>query len=242
LKLLAIRDERCRRIAGHSYHAAEDRSPSSLRDPPAAMRRCTRSTRLSSIRPTAFAPPNIELTTIAMVLLGGWGRARSSRPVRWPLSVSNEALCGRINPQFYLASVVVIVLLAVLFTPRGWSISASKVAVAGGAAVVSGARRSRVRRHDRTILAVDQVSKRFAGRFALDCRQHRRGARSMTASSVRTASGKSTGSTSLPCTLRPRQGRVAVDCRDNHPVLFCGRLGGFGVRRSRFHISRCSRK
>jgi branched-chain amino acid transport system permease protein len=67
--------------------------------------------------PTAFAP-NIELTTIAMVLLGGMGTVLGPLVGAVALSVVNEVLWAN-YPQIYLVSVGVIVLLAVLFTPRG---------------------------------------------------------------------------------------------------------------------------
>jgi branched-chain amino acid transport system permease protein len=67
--------------------------------------------------PTAFAS-NIELTTIAMVLLGGMGTVLGPLLGAIVLSVVNEVLWAN-YPQVYLASVGVIVLLAVLFTPRG---------------------------------------------------------------------------------------------------------------------------
>jgi branched-chain amino acid transport system permease protein len=67
--------------------------------------------------PTAFAP-NIELTTIAMVLLGGMGTVLGPLVGAVALSIVNEVLWAN-YPQIYLASVGVIVLLAVLFTPRG---------------------------------------------------------------------------------------------------------------------------
>jgi branched-chain amino acid transport system permease protein len=67
--------------------------------------------------PTAFAP-NIELTTIAMVLLGGMGTVLGPLVGAVALSVVNEVLWAN-YPQIYLACVGVIVLLAVLFTPRG---------------------------------------------------------------------------------------------------------------------------
>jgi branched-chain amino acid transport system permease protein len=67
--------------------------------------------------PTAFAP-NIELTTIAMVLLGGMGTVLGPLVGSLVLSVVNEVLWAN-YPQIYLACVGVIVLLAVLFMPRG---------------------------------------------------------------------------------------------------------------------------
>jgi branched-chain amino acid transport system permease protein len=67
--------------------------------------------------PTAFAS-NIELTTIAMVLLGGMGTVLGPLLGAIVLSVVNEVLWAN-YPQIYLACVGVIVLLAVLFTPRG---------------------------------------------------------------------------------------------------------------------------
>lgn len=67
--------------------------------------------------PTAFAS-NIELTTIAMVLLGGMGTVLGPLCGAVVLSVVNEVLWAN-YPQIYLASVGVVVLLAVLFMPRG---------------------------------------------------------------------------------------------------------------------------
>lgn len=67
--------------------------------------------------PTAFAP-NIELTTIAMVLLGGMGTVLGPLVGALVLSIVNELLWAN-YPQIYLACVGVIVLLAVLFMPRG---------------------------------------------------------------------------------------------------------------------------
>jgi branched-chain amino acid transport system permease protein len=67
--------------------------------------------------PTAFAP-NIELTTIAMVLLGGMGTVLGPLVGAFALSIVNEVLWAN-YPQVYLACVGIIVLLAVLFTPRG---------------------------------------------------------------------------------------------------------------------------
>jgi branched-chain amino acid transport system permease protein len=67
--------------------------------------------------PTAFAP-NIELTTIAMVLLGGMGTVLGPLFGAVLLSIVNEVLWAN-YPQIYLACVGVIVLLAVMFMPRG---------------------------------------------------------------------------------------------------------------------------
>jgi branched-chain amino acid transport system permease protein len=67
--------------------------------------------------PTAFAS-NIELTTIAMVLLGGMGTVLGPLCGAVLLSIVNEVLWAN-YPQIYLASVGIIILLAVLFTPRG---------------------------------------------------------------------------------------------------------------------------
>jgi branched-chain amino acid transport system permease protein len=67
--------------------------------------------------PTAFAP-NLELTTIAMVLLGGMGTVLGPLCGALVLSVVNEVLWAN-YPQIYLACVGVIILLAVLYMPRG---------------------------------------------------------------------------------------------------------------------------
>jgi branched-chain amino acid transport system permease protein len=67
--------------------------------------------------PTAFAS-NIELTTIAMVLLGGMGTVLGPLVGALVLSGVNELLWAN-YPEIYLACAGVIVLLAVLFMPRG---------------------------------------------------------------------------------------------------------------------------
>jgi branched-chain amino acid transport system permease protein len=68
--------------------------------------------------PTAFAS-NVELTTIAMVLLGGMGTVLGPLCGAVVLSVVNEVLWAN-YPQIYLACVGFIILLAVLFMPRGF--------------------------------------------------------------------------------------------------------------------------
>jgi branched-chain amino acid transport system permease protein len=67
--------------------------------------------------PTAFAP-NLELTTIAIVLLGGMGTVLGPLAGAIGLSVVNEILWAK-YPQVYLGFVGSIIILAVLFTPRG---------------------------------------------------------------------------------------------------------------------------
>jgi branched-chain amino acid transport system permease protein len=67
--------------------------------------------------PTAFAP-NLELTTIAIVLLGGMGTVLGPLAGAVGLSVVNEILWAK-YPQIYLAFIGTIILAAVLFTPRG---------------------------------------------------------------------------------------------------------------------------
>jgi branched-chain amino acid transport system permease protein len=66
---------------------------------------------------TAFAPMT-ELTTIAMVLLGGLGTVLGPLVGAVVLSVINELLWSRF-PEVYLGLVGVVVLLAVLYMPRG---------------------------------------------------------------------------------------------------------------------------
>ncbi|MDP4023975.1 branched-chain amino acid ABC transporter permease [Methylobacterium sp. NEAU 140] len=66
---------------------------------------------------TAFAPMT-ELTTIAMVLLGGLGTVLGPLVGAVLLSVVNELLWSRF-PELYLGLVGVIILGAVLFMPRG---------------------------------------------------------------------------------------------------------------------------
>lgn len=67
--------------------------------------------------PTAFSPV-MELTTIAIVLLGGMGTVLGPLVGAVVLSVVNELLWARF-PEYYLAIVGTLVLLAVLFMPRG---------------------------------------------------------------------------------------------------------------------------
>jgi branched-chain amino acid transport system permease protein len=67
--------------------------------------------------PTAFSPVT-ELTTIAIVLLGGMGTVLGPLVGAVVLSIVNELLWARF-PESYLAIVGVLVLLAVLFMPRG---------------------------------------------------------------------------------------------------------------------------
>ena len=66
---------------------------------------------------TAFAPAT-ELTVIAMVLLGGMGTVFGPLVGALALSGVNELLWARL-PAVYLALVGVIVLVAVLYMPRG---------------------------------------------------------------------------------------------------------------------------
>lgn len=67
--------------------------------------------------PTAFSPV-MELTTIAIVLLGGMGTVLGPLVGAVVLSVVNELLWARF-PEYYLAIVGVLILLAVLYMPRG---------------------------------------------------------------------------------------------------------------------------
>lgn len=67
--------------------------------------------------PTAFAMMT-ELTTIAMVLLGGLGTVLGPLVGVVTLSVVNELLWARL-PEVYLALVGVIILITILYMPRG---------------------------------------------------------------------------------------------------------------------------
>lgn len=67
--------------------------------------------------PTAFSPV-MELTTIAIVLLGGMGTVLGPLVGAVVLSIVNELLWARF-PEYYLAIVGTLVLLAVLYMPRG---------------------------------------------------------------------------------------------------------------------------
>ena len=67
--------------------------------------------------PTAFSPV-MELTTIAIVLLGGMGTVLGPLVGAIVLSVVNELLWARF-PEYYLAIVGTLVLLSVLYMPRG---------------------------------------------------------------------------------------------------------------------------
>jgi ABC-type branched-subunit amino acid transport system ATPase component len=87
-----------------------------------------------------------------------------------------------------------------------------------------------------TMLDVDNVSKRFAGRIALDSVSMRVARGSMTGVIGPNGSGKSTLFNIVAGTLRPDAGRVAVDGRDitrASPAQICG----YGVART-FQISR----
>jgi branched-chain amino acid transport system permease protein len=84
-------------------------------------------TYLSFIDPaTAFAPMT-ELTTISMVLLGGLGTVFGPLAGALTMSIVNEILWSRF-PEIYLTLVGAVILLAVLFMPRGLVGSARKLA------------------------------------------------------------------------------------------------------------------
>lgn len=68
--------------------------------------------------PTAFSP-NIELTTIAIVLLGGMGTVLGPLFGAIVLSVVSELLWAG-YPQVYLAVIGVVILVSVLYSPRGF--------------------------------------------------------------------------------------------------------------------------
>ena len=75
-------------------------------------------TYLSFIDPmTAFAPMT-ELTTIAMVLLGGMGTVAGPLVGAVVMSIVNELLWSRF-PEVYLALIGLVILFAVLCMPRG---------------------------------------------------------------------------------------------------------------------------
>jgi branched-chain amino acid transport system permease protein len=67
--------------------------------------------------PTAFAP-NVELTTIAIVLLGGMGTVLGPLVGAILLSVVSELLWAS-YPEIYLSVIGAAILLAVLYAPRG---------------------------------------------------------------------------------------------------------------------------
>ncbi len=73
---------------------------------------------LAFIDPTTAFAPVTELTTIAMVLLGGLGTVFGPMVGTVLLSVLNELLWSRF-PEIYLGLVGVVILSAVLFLPRG---------------------------------------------------------------------------------------------------------------------------
>lgn len=73
---------------------------------------------LGFIDPTTAFAPMTELTVIAMVLLGGMGTVLGPLVGALALSVVNEVLWARL-PEIYLALVGAIILVAVLFMPRG---------------------------------------------------------------------------------------------------------------------------
>lgn len=73
---------------------------------------------LAFIDPTTAFAPMTELTTIAMVLLGGLGTVLGPLIGTVLLSVLNELLWSRL-PEIYLGVVGIVILAAVLFMPRG---------------------------------------------------------------------------------------------------------------------------
>jgi branched-chain amino acid transport system permease protein len=73
---------------------------------------------LSFIDPTTAFAPMTELTTIAMVLLGGMGTVLGPLVGVVAMSVVNELLWSRF-PEVYLAIVGLVILAVVLFMPRG---------------------------------------------------------------------------------------------------------------------------
>jgi branched-chain amino acid transport system permease protein len=75
-------------------------------------------TYLSFIDPTTAFAPMTELTTIAMVLLGGMGTVLGPLVGVVAMSIVNELLWSRF-PEVYLAIVGVVILAVVLFMPRG---------------------------------------------------------------------------------------------------------------------------
>jgi branched-chain amino acid transport system permease protein len=75
-------------------------------------------TYLSFIDPTTAFAPMTELTTIAMVLLGGMGTVLGPLVGVVAMSVVNELLWSRF-PEVYLAIVGLVILAVVLFMPRG---------------------------------------------------------------------------------------------------------------------------
>ena len=158
------------------------------------------------------------------------------------LSVVNEVLWAS-YPQIYLACVGVIVLLAVLFTPRGLV----NIGMKGGwlparPALVPAARPTREPVvMTEPILVVEDVSKRFAGRIALDVVSIDVARGSMTGVIGPNGSGKSTLFNIIAGTLRPDDGRVIVGGRDitrASPAEIC-RLRR---RRARSRSAGCSRK
>ena len=73
---------------------------------------------LGFVDPTNAFAPQTELTVIAMVLLGGMGTVFGPLVGAGLMSGVNEILWARF-PQVYLAIVGVIILIAVLYMPRG---------------------------------------------------------------------------------------------------------------------------
>lgn len=73
---------------------------------------------LGYIDPTTAFAPTIELTTIAIVLLGGMGTVLGPLVGAATLSIVNELLWARF-PEFYMAVVGLMILASVLFMPRG---------------------------------------------------------------------------------------------------------------------------
>ena len=184
--------------------------------------------------PTAFSPV-MELTTIAIVLLGGMGTVLGPLMGAVVLSVVNELLWARF-PEYYTAIVGVLVLLAVLFMPRGIvNLGMKKGWLPAGRGLFRQLARERGRRAEPAaaplradeakrvederamqdpILVTEGISKRFEGRIALNDASLavRRG--SITGVIGPNGSGKSTLFNIIAGTLAPNSGRVLIEGQD----------------------------
>ncbi len=201
--------------------------------------------------PSAFAA-NLELTTIAGVLVGGLGTVIGPLLGTLCLTIGNELLWAQ-YPQIYLATVGVVILACVLFAPRGLVAAAVRFGLLPPGRLrfrtLAAARRvgaamspqPQVAAHDAPggaapIIEVRGICKRYAGRTALDGVSLSVPRGRITGVIGPNGSGKSTLFSIIAGTVRADAGSVRIDGRDvsrDSPSAICAA----GVGRT-FQISR----
>ena len=187
--------------------------------------------------PTAFAP-NIELTTIAMVLLGGMGTVLGPLRRRTCAFDRQRGAVGELSANLSR--------LRRCHRPSRRAVHAAghcqsrheKRMARRRTAIVSPVGRGRRTGAvmSESILAVENVSKRFAGRIALDSVSIDVAPGSITGMIGPNGSGKSTLFNIIAGTLRPDAGRVLVRGQ-NIGSASAAEICGLGVART-FQISR----